>query len=184
MVCHGVPKLTTISIPTKPMTIPIHATHKALIPAWVWERRLGNAGCDLGVLAPSLPHPHHITWYVFLPLALSLPCLMLSGFPVCTFILLPGYIPLSQFLFYFWIAKYRNTWRIIYIRKQTVTKSLSAPDFVVHKCKVVTKWMQQEKRVMFVLICFWHTCLILHNYRVGGTLLKQGDKWYLTSQLG
>ena len=28
---------------------------------------------------------------------------------------------------------------------------------------------------MFILICFWHAHLILCNYRVGGTLKKQGD---------
>ena len=28
---------------------------------------------------------------------------------------------------------------------------------------------------MFVLICFWHMHLILCNYGVGGSLLKQGD---------
>ena len=39
---------------------PVHAVHKALIPAWVWERGLGNAACDLGVLTPSLSRPYHI----------------------------------------------------------------------------------------------------------------------------
>ena len=74
---------------------PVHAMHKALILA---ERGLGNAEYDLKVLSPSST-PHYLVCFFFL--ALSLPCLMLSGFPVCTFTPPPGYIVLTQFLFYF-----------------------------------------------------------------------------------
>ena len=60
------------------------AMHNVQMLSWVWERGLVNAACSLGVLASSLCHPHCITWYFF---SLSLPCLMLSRFPVHTFTL-------------------------------------------------------------------------------------------------
>ena len=104
--------------------------HKALIPAWVRERGLDNAACDLGVLAPSLHHPHHITWYVFSLWQISSP----HFYPAS------GLHSTKPVFFIYFSSPSIETHEKLYIHIwiQMEKKSLSAPDFEVHKA--VVKW--------------------------------------------